>query len=257
MSAGALRTWVPGFRSRPAAESRLFCLPYAGAGIAVYAGWQRLLPASVEVVGIHLPGREERLREPAFRDLDLLVDALMEPLAQCLDLPYAFYGHSLGAWIAFYLTRRLIGAGLKPPARLFVGAARAPHLESRRPPVHEYPLREFLAHVTERYGEIPPAIRNDREMMEIVVELLRSDMALFEKVRYCPGSALDVPISAFAGDRDNAVTPEEVAAWREQTRAGFSFDVLPGDHFFLKSSLNKLMTRVGSEMSTLENAALA
>jgi surfactin synthase thioesterase subunit len=123
--------------------------------------------------------------------------------------------------------------------------------------VHEYPRREFFAHVTERYGEIPPAIRDDRDMMDMVEALLRSDMALFENARYRPGSPLDVPITAFAGDRDKAVTPEEVAAWREQTRAGFSFDLLPGDHFFLKSSQNALLDRIGREMFSIENAALA
>lgn len=256
MSQNAASTWAPAFRSKPAAESRLFCLPYAGAGVAVYAPWQRLLPASVEVVGVHLPGREERLREPAFRDLDRLIDALMDALAPCFDLPYAFYGHSLGSWVAFYLTRRLREARIKLPSRLFVSAARAPHLPSRTPPVHDCPRREFLAHVTERYGEIPPIIRDDREMMDIVLELLRSDMALFENTRYRPGSPLDVPVSAFAGETDNAVTPEEVRAWREHTRSHFSVDVLPGDHFFLKTCTSRLLDRIGSEMLSIENAAL-
>jgi len=222
----------------------------------MYAGWQRLLPAGVEVVGIHLPGREERLREPAFRSLDLLLDALMDALTPCLDLPYAFYGHSLGAWVAFFLTRRLREAGLKTPARLFVAAARAPHLPSRHPPLHACPRHEFVAHVTERYGEIPPAIRNDREMMDIVVELLRADMALFENARYLPGTPLDVPVLAYAGETDTAVTPAEVAAWREHTRSRFSLEVLPGDHFFLKSCQQALLDSVGREMLSIENAAV-
>jgi surfactin synthase thioesterase subunit len=234
----------------------LFCLPFAGAGIAVYAGWQRLLSPGIEVVGIHLPGREERLREPAFRDLDRLVDVLADVLSPCLDLPYAIYGHSLGAWIAFYLTRRLRESGLPTPAQLFVGAARAPHTASRRPPIYDYPLREFLEHVAQNYGEIPEPIRADREMMDIVVDLLRADMALFENARYRPGDPLDIPISAFAGDRDNAVTVEEVAAWREQTRVRFSLDVLPGDHFFLRTSPQAILDRVGREMLSIENAAL-
>lgn len=253
--ASGIKAWLPSIRSRPHAESRLFCLPYAGTGAAVYAGWQRELPASVEVVAIHLPGREERLRESSFRRLDPLLDALAEVLTQCLDLPYAFYGHSLGGWIAYYLTQRFARTGEKLPAHLFLGASRAPHLPNPHPPIHALPRNQLAEHVSRRYGYIPPAILADRELMDIVVPIIQADMELLETVEHRPADPLAVPISAFAGETDGEITFADVAAWREHTRSRFSCEPLPGDHFFLKSCASSLLNRVGQEMRSIPHAA--
>jgi len=245
------RQWAPSFRTRPEAASRLFCFPHAGSGASVFAGWQRHLPPAVELVGIHLPGHEERLREPAFRRLDPLLDALMSALAPCLDLPFAFYGHSMGGWVAFYLARRLRQAGMKQPTHLFVGASRAPQMPSRHPVIHALGRDEFIAHVCERYGEIPSVILKDREMMDIMIQMLQADFAVFETFEYRDGDPLDIPISAYAGDADQAVTPAEMESWRVQTRSAFSHEVLPGDHFFLKSCARDLLGRMGRALQSV------
>jgi medium-chain acyl-[acyl-carrier-protein] hydrolase len=254
-TASLIKAWLPSVRSRPGAESRLFCLPYAGTGASAYAGWQRGHAASVEVVPVHLPGREERLRESSFRRLDPLLDALAEVLAPCLDLPYAFYGHSLGGWIAYYLAQRFARAGEKLPAHLFIGASRAPHLPNPHPPIHALPRAQFAEHVSRRYGEIPPAILADRDLMEILVPIIQADMELLETVEFRPVDPLTVPISAFAGETDREITVADVAAWREHTRSRFSCETLPGDHFFLKSCASSLLSRVGQEMRSIPHAA--
>jgi len=251
----ATKTWAPAFRTRPNAESRLFCLPYAGTGATIYSGWQRELPAGVEVVAIHLPGREARLREPSFRRLEPLLDALADVLSPCLDLPYAFYGHSLGAWIAYYLTQRFVLTGQKLPAHLFFGASRAPHLPNPHAPIHALSRSQFVAHVGRRYGEIPPAILADREIMDIVVPIIQADLELLETVEYRRLDPLPIPISAFAGDQDAEITLADVAAWREHTSSRFSCETLPGDHFFLKSCAPRLLSRVGQEMRSIPHAA--
>ncbi len=240
----ATKLWAPSAGSRPEAARRLFCFPYAGTGASVFAGWQRLVPASVEVVGLHLPGHEERLREPAFRRLDPLLDALEEALRPLLDLPFAFYGHSMGGWVAFYLARRFRDAGLKQPAHLFVGASRAPQQPSRHPIIHALSRQQFIDHVRDRYGQIPAAILNDREMMDIVIGMLQADFAVFETAGYRTGAPLDLPISAYAGDADNAVNPAEMEGWGQQTRGEFTLEVLPGDHFFMKGGVGALLARM-------------
>lgn len=255
ITASSTKAWLPSLRSRPHAESRLFCFPYAGTGATIYAGWQRQLPPSIEVVAIHLPGREERLREPSFRRLESLVDALAEVLTESLDLPYAFYGHSLGGWIAYYLTQRFARTGQTLPAHLFIGASRAPHLPNPHLPIHALPPAELVAHVSRRYGEIPPAILADRELMDIVVPIIQADMELLETAEYRPSDPLPVPVSAFAGEVDHEITFADVAAWREHTRSRFSCEPLPGGHFFLKSCASLLLSKVGQEMRSIPHAA--
>jgi len=250
-----IKAWLPSVHSRADAESRLFCFPYAGAGASAYAGWQRARAGSVEVVPVHLPGREERLRESSFRRLDPLLDALVEVLAPCLDLPYAFYGHSLGGWIAYYLAQRFVRTGQKLPTHLFIGASRAPHLPNPHPPIHALPRAQLVESVGHRYGEFPPAILADRDLMEILVPIIQADMELLETFEFRPMDPLPVPISAFAGETDREITLADVVAWREHTRSHFSCKTLLGDHFFLKSCASSLLSRVEQEMRSIPHAA--
>src|SRR5512135_3284299 len=107
--------WTSARRDDGAAQVRLFCFPYAGGGTALYYRWSQWLPPTVHVCPVELPGHGRRLREPAFRQIEPLVAAAAEGLRTQLDRPFAFFGHSLGAWIAFELARHLRQAyGLLP-----------------------------------------------------------------------------------------------------------------------------------------------
>jgi medium-chain acyl-[acyl-carrier-protein] hydrolase len=251
----SVRTWLPGLGSRPDAKSRLFCFPFAGNGATVYAGWQRELGPDIEVVPLHLPGRDERLREPSFRRLDPLVDALEEVISECLDLPYAFYGHSLGGWVAYYLIRRLAESGKKLPEHLFIGASRAPHLTGRHAPIHGLPRDRFVENISRRYGQIPQAVLAHPELMDLLIPIVQADMELFETVEYRPAPPLAIPVSAFAGEMDAEISLSDVAAWREHTTSRFSCEPLPGDHFFLKTCAPAVLSRVSREMRPLSRDA--
>ena len=150
--------WVPSAGQNESARFRLFCFPHAGGGASAFGAWPRWMPPSVEVVGVHLPGREDRLRTPAFSLLDPMLAALEDALHPYLGLPFAFYGHSLGGWLAFYLARRFRRAGLARPMHIFVAACRAPQLESKHPPIHALSPDLFLLELRRRYNNIPTSI---------------------------------------------------------------------------------------------------
>ena len=94
-------------KRRPHAGQRLFCFPHAGVGPSVFRGWADQLAAVAEVCLIQLPGREGRLRETPLTSISELMPALIEDMTPLLDRPFAFYGHSLGATIAFECARNL------------------------------------------------------------------------------------------------------------------------------------------------------
>ena len=54
---------------------------------------------------IHLPGRETRLREPPFTRAEDSAEAITDALEERLDLPFAFFGHSMGALLSFEVAR--------------------------------------------------------------------------------------------------------------------------------------------------------
>ena len=125
--------WLTAPHRRPDAKTRLFCFPPAGGGGSMFYQWPEGLPASVEVWSVLLPGRERRISEPAFLRMEPLVDELFPVLLPFLDRPFAFFGHSLGAWVSFEITRRSRQQGGPQPIWFFAAGASAPHVPRRNP----------------------------------------------------------------------------------------------------------------------------
>lgn len=219
---------------QPGPRLRIFCLPYAGGGASIYRPWVRHLPPEVQVCPIQLPGREERLNETPFVQTSPLVENAAEALSPHLDVPYVLFGHSLGALLAFELARELRRLGLPAPRHLFVSAARAPHLAPRERAIHALPEGEFVAELCRRYGGMPPAVLQSAELMAMLLPILRADLAVLETYLHGIEPPLECPVGAFTGTEDPHVRREEVAAWREHTSGGFTLQLLPGGHLYLK-----------------------
>ena len=211
---------------------RLFCFPFAGGGASIFRTWPHRLPPDIEVCAIQLPGREDRFQETPFDRLSSLIDALADVLYPYMDLPFAFFGHSLGSLTAFELTRRLRRKKAPCPLQLFVSGSRAPQLPNSDPPMHQLPDAEFIE-ALRRFKGTPKAVLENPEFMEVFSPLLRSDMRLYETYVYDHEAPLDCPITAFGGLEDAEVSRQEVAGWSDQTRSRFRMHMFPGDHFFL------------------------
>jgi medium-chain acyl-[acyl-carrier-protein] hydrolase len=246
-------SWVACPRPNPRARRRLFCFPFAGAGAAAYWQWPSLLPAEVELCSLRLPGRENRLREPPCRRLDTLVEALVEAVGPHLELPFAFFGHSMGALIAFELARALRRRQLPMPSIVLVSGRRPPHLPERDPPLHPLPDSEFVAAVARRYNGIPASILHHAELLSLFVPILRADLELVETYTYRDEPPLDCPLSAFGGRQDDRSSETELGAWRLHTRAPFSLRMFPGDHFFLQTARAPLVQEVVRQLKVASN----
>lgn len=239
--------WIRGDFRRRDPRLRLFCLPYGGGGASIFRQWPEIFPADIEVCPIQLPGREGRFSETAFTRLLLLAHDLAEILQVFLDVPFAIFGHSLGALIGFELARSLRWLEGGTLARLFVSACPAPQLP-RRPPIHALPEPSFIAELA-RIHSVPPAFLQDRDLLDVFLPLLRSDFALFETYTYYTSEPLACPITAFFGQDDPNTGMLEVAAWRSQTSAPFSLRMVPGDHFFIQSHRQLLVNQILADLS--------
>lgn len=228
---------APWFRcvyARPHARRRLFCIPSAGRGAAMYAAWPpAVADRSIEIHAIQSPGREARIHEPPCDDLATMVGLLGEAIAPLLDRPYAFFGHSFGAFVAFALARHLCDRGCVPPAHLFCAGAMAPHLPSRAPVLHRIqPNEAFLRAVQTTYGGIPDVVIDNHELGSVVARALRADLRMAESARPAP-SALPVDVTAYGGTRDRWVSKEDLSAWSAYSSRRFSCSMFEGDHFFV------------------------
>jgi medium-chain acyl-[acyl-carrier-protein] hydrolase len=241
------RRVFPFLSDRRDSRIRLFCLPHAGGSAALFRGWSSSVPTDVEVRPIELPGRGARYREPSFTSMEPLIASLVEALSPLRDKPFAFYGHSLGGIVAFELARTLVRDHQMCPAILFVTAARAAHLPNPNPELHALSDEDFLT-ALRRYNGIPQAVLECRELLDLMLPMVRADFTLFESYRFRPGPPLPCPIAAFGGVSDPWVRRERMLPWGQLTDGGFSLSMLPGDHFFPSQEEAMLLGTISSRL---------
>ncbi|HEX3253015.1 MAG TPA: thioesterase II family protein [Pyrinomonadaceae bacterium] len=237
------KKWFSSPKRNSQAQLKLFCFPYAGGNSQTYRGWPFKLPETIEVQAVNLPGRGTRLREAPFTRLTPLVHELAEAILPELDKPFAFFGHSMGALIAFELTHQLRKLNLPSPAHLIVSGRSAPHLPDTDPQTHDLPEKEFLEELR-RLNGTPAEALDHPELMQLMLPILRADFAICETYSYEDRPVLDCPITALGGLDDANVSREELASWRERTSGAFTMRMFPGDHFYLHTSQSPLLETV-------------
>jgi medium-chain acyl-[acyl-carrier-protein] hydrolase len=220
--------WFPN-AGTPAAP-RLFCFPHAGGG----AG-QPLALSGWAVVPVRLPGRESRLAEAPFERMGPLVAALADNIASYLDRPFAFFGHSMGAVVAFELAREL-RRRLRPlPGMLIASGARAPQFRRSHVPPPAPAPQAFVEELRRLQG-IPAEMLDDPALMRAILPALASDAAVYRNYIYVDAAPLPVPVRAYGGAEDPNVRREHLDGWAEQTTASFAVRVFAGGHFYLTTA---------------------
>ena len=244
----SVNRWFAYYKPNTDAKLRLFCFPYAGGEAQVYRRWTEVLPPEVEVCPVQLPGRGSRLYETPFVRVKPLLDVLASALLPYLDRPFALFGHSMGAILAFELARRLKAEHDLEPQHLFVSGRPAPGVPDPNPPTYSLPEPEFLDELR-RLNGTPPEVLEHPELMQLLIPLIRADFELVQTYSYEPGPALDCPISAFGGLQDAEIPQENMEAWHQHTRSYFLRRMLPGDHFFFKTAQPLFLQLLSSDLA--------
>lgn len=188
----------------------------------------------MEVCGIQLPGRGARIRETPIRSLDAVVDAVAPLIAEESDVPFAVFGHSMGALLAYEVTRRLIHAHGRVPAHLFVSGCEAPRLRS--PGTLHLLSDDALTDELRRLNGTPPAVLANQELLQLFLPILRADFSIGGTYAYQAPAPLDVPITVLAGTRDPYTSQARVEPWLAESQRGGEVRWFDGDHFFIHPS---------------------
>ncbi|MFH9658874.1 thioesterase II family protein [Streptomyces sp. NPDC017248] len=218
--------------ARPAPALRLICLPHAGAGASAFRTWPALLPPAIEMIVVQLPGREDRSREDPPTRLRALVRACAVALRPFCTGDFAFYGHCAGALLGWEVARELGERHRLWPRRLLAAAQPAPHLPPPARPLHALPDADLAAEV-ERRGGLPPAVRRNPALLDMLLPLIRSDFTLWETYRYEPRPPLPVPVTTVRGTEDTTVPAAALGSWAEHTTAGHTHHEVDGGHYFV------------------------
>ncbi|RKH21519.1 thioesterase [Corallococcus sp. CA047B] len=236
--------WLACRLRRPEAAVRLFCFPHSGGSAGEYVRWADLLP-DIEVWGVQLPGRGARAEEAPFTRIHELVDALVATVD--FGTSFAFFGHSLGALVAFETARRLRDLGRAPPDRLFLSAAPAPQLPPRGIPASHLDEAGLLTALEPTYGELILELREDAELRELLLPGLRADLSLVESYRHEARAPLHCAMTVTGGEQDD-LSREELEPWREHTTGPCDLHLLPGGHFYLREQKATLLRLVGEAL---------
>lgn len=251
---GNSSAWIVRRSPRPGAAMRLFCFPHAGAGSVIYHDWHSAFGDNVEVCAIEPPGRLARRKEPLRTDVHAFTRDLLVALAPWLDRPFALFGYSLGALMAFECARALRRIGREPSSLMFA-AAKAPHLPRRHAPISGETKRVLTAEIERRYGAFDPVLASDPELFDMVLEIMRGDLRMMEDYRYGDEQPFSCPVLVAGGMDDASVTRAEIDAWEMHTSGPFRAAFLPGQHFFLRTSGPMLRDLVNNELRRVAPAA--
>lgn len=265
-------SWFSYRGKHPDPGIRLFCFPYGMKGASLFRRWQERLPDGIEVCPVQLPGRENRLREMPPDNMEEMTDMLEEVLRPDLDRPYALYGHSAGALVAFRLAHRLRQTSEIRPAHLFAGGFTSPAIPN---PFLYKKIAELKA---AGFRGIPEADQIDASSVGLLHEIMAEDVGLeamrdddemhtdiegrkrsmaylkmvesFYRHRK-EEEPFDIPVTVFHGRDDHFVSMKDSEAWKPLTTGPFRMHILPGDHFFLHGdqSQEKLLELIAGDLA--------
>lgn len=224
--------WIRRLDPGPAGATTLVCFPHAGGSATYFAQMAALLKERLQVLAVQYPGRQDRLRDRCLTSIEELAEETYTALEPILTQPVAFFGHSMGAMIAFEVATRMQRRLDLAPAALFVSGRRAPSRRREEENIHRRDDAGFVAELKSLSGT-DMRVLDDPDVLAMVLPSMRSDYTAVETYRWRPGPRLDCPIVALTGDQDPKASLDDVQAWRSHTSGQFQLHTFTGGHFYL------------------------
>jgi surfactin synthase thioesterase subunit len=225
---------IVSLESRDAGRCALFCFHHAGGGGAVFRSWQRLFGPWIEVVPVVLPGRAGSVSRPPITDFTLAVERICAEIEPLTVGPYALFGHSLGAALAFEVACKLERSATRAPSCIIVSGRGAPHVQNAdaEPPSSTLPDSELVAKLS-RFGGTPREIIDSPEMLKLLLPIIRADFRLAESYSWDGRSMTTRPLLVLGGMGDRFAGAAELERWRELTSGPATIRMFEGGHFFI------------------------
>lgn len=246
--------WIRSFRPAPEAPERLVCFPHAGGSASFYLPVATALSPRVDVVAVQYPGRQDRRNEPGLTSVAELADRIAETLYGWDDKPLTFFGHSMGAVVAFEVARRLEQSGTGP-VRLFASGRRAPS-RTRDERTHTLGDDRLIAEIRSLSGT-DSRFLDDEELLRMVLPAIRSDYTAVETYLAAPDDTVRCPVTVLTGDDDPKTSIEEARAWEGHTLGGSELHVFPGGHFYLTERAADVLAVLTEHFTTASAARRA
>lgn len=240
---------VKHFNTNVKNKIRLIIFPYAGGSASVFKQWGNSLSTDIEICSIQLPGREDRYQEKPFTEIESYIKEFSGYFQGLSDLPFVFFGHSLGALFCYEVCRYLEKNDLPLPLHVFISGASPPRkFETNE--IKEYNDEELKKELISLNG-IPEEFKKNENLLKLFLPVIRSDIALLETYDYKDDYKFSMPISVFGGALDRSVPVADLQEWNRLSDDYCKIYTFTGDHFFIFSEQDKLLSEINREMKYL------
>ncbi|WP_067824380.1 thioesterase II family protein [Nocardia inohanensis] len=238
--------WFRRYSPSEDARCRLLCFPHAGGAATFFAPFARELAPDIDAVAVQYPGRQERYREPLVAELAALVDGICGAMGRSTGVPTAFFGHSMGAIVAYEVAKQLDPLSADYPVALFASGRRGPstYRDERVDTLPDSEIRRELLLL----GGTGRVLLDDPDMAEAITRVFRNDYRAIGGYQDTEGPHLHCPVVALTGDDDPYASPAEVRAWRNHTRSDFTMHSFPGGHFYLADQVSEISDIIRGEL---------
>ena len=242
-----LDKWVP-FRNEGAAvRCRVFCFPHAAGNAAFYRPLRGFMPPEIDFCPVELPGRAARLGEAPLTAMSALMEQLAGALEPLMGVPFGFFGHSVGSWMAYEAARQLRSVDQHSAVHLFISSRGSPDLASAdHPPARVRSDQELFA-ILDHFGGTPTAVMHRPELVAALLPALRADLALVEGYGINSGDHITCPVTAFGG-ADDLARSGSLQSWRRLTGGKFRSCVFPGGHFYFSPAPGALAREIVQDL---------
>ena len=197
-----------------------------------------MLPDTIIVSPLELPGHGLRIQEELLFSLDDMVEDLQLQIAQDNPRRFAFFGHSMGGYLAYLLSLRLHQESKPLPIHLLVSSNRSPSRPVREAGFHLLPETELIKQLQDMGGSQPGFFTN-RDLLDLFIPILRADFHALSDYSYQSAAPLPIPMTILWGNVDN-IKREEVQCWQLETSIDLNLIERPGGHFFILDQFTEI-----------------
>lgn len=243
MCKGEFDQWIKVFQPRKSAQIKILCFPYAGGGASEYRYWPEFLTDNIELWAVQLPGREDRIQEAFYDDVEVVIKELHNVIGEKMDTPFLLFGHSMGAILAYEFAKRLKKYDSKEPEHLYLSGRAAVKDSSKQKQFTSMSERELEWMAIHKLGT-SDIIMEQPELKKIFLRTLHADFKMIEAYHASEGNKLTCPVSVFYGLSDDSYMEEQYREWSSVTEGTFKSEAFEGGHQFINENTESVIQAI-------------
>lgn len=211
-------------------DTALMCFHFAGGSSQSFYPWKQTFKGVLDLYAFELPGRNRRYKEAFAPSILEAAENFATAYVNFGIEKSVFYGHSLGAILAYETVRILHRRGFEGPDRIIISSRSGPvnfPVCIGLPELSDVAIRKYLHDLQGTKSEV---LKNPL-LMEMIIPIIKADLEIIYGYHHQKLPLLDIPIDVIGGIDDKHCPFESLIDWKRTTTNNFNLQMIPGGHF--------------------------